>query len=360
MTNPALDRILSEAIEICRASTTPEEYEPVRLLLEEAKLFGREALDAAVGLLTENTDEKILGCDLLLALCNPDSDLWGHEAAEAIVQMAVEETDDDLCTFIAETLGFTRDPMALPTLIRLAGHSKSDVRYKVACAIPSCWSRENSNLPFEGLAVATLMSLMRDDDVDVRDLATFGLARQMEVDSSIIRDAFVQRLNDQDTETRLEAICGLARRHDLRALQPLLDVIETGNVYFTVFEAAECLADERLLAALQNAASFDESESTWRRRAIFACDPLRQHEAVATMSAFVDSLTDALSIMAGQFTAYLCCDLFETGVTLVVSEQSGTEPLWWSFEALLKRARDDIGRAVSLVLSDLDGGPSKS
>jgi hypothetical protein len=360
MTNAALDRILSEAIEICRAAATPEEYEPVRLLLEEAKLFGREALDAAVGLLMGNTDEKILGCDLLLALCNPDSDLWGHDAAEAIVRIAVKETDDDLCTFIAEALGFTRDPMALPTLIRLSSHLKSNVRYKVACAIPNCWSRENSNQPFEGMAVATLMSLMNDDDVDVRDLATFGLARLMEVDSWGIRDAFVQRLNDQDSETRLEAICGLARRHDLRALEPLLNLIETGNVHFTVFEAAECLADGRLLAALQNADSIDESESTWRHRAIVACDPLRRPKAVATMSAFVDTLTDALSIMARQFTTYLCCDLFETGVTLVVSEQSGTEPRWWSFEALLERAQDDVGRAVSLVLSDLEGGLSKS
>jgi hypothetical protein len=357
MTDVALDQILSEAIETCRAATTPEEYEPVRLLLEKAKLFGRQAFDVAVGLLSGDTDEKILGCDLLLALCNPDSDVWGHEAARAIVEMAPEETDDDLCIFIAQALGFTRDSTALPTLIRLADHSKSDVRYQVACAIPSCWSRENSNLPFEGLAVATLMSLMKDDDVDVRDLATFGLARLMEVDSLCIRDAFVERLNDPDAETRLEAICGLARRHDIRALKPLIDVIETGNNHFTVFEAAECLADERLLAVLQNASTVDESDSSWRRRAIAACDPLRQQRAVTIMSIFVDSLTDALSVLARPYTAHLCCDLYETGITLVVSEQKGTEPRWWSFEALLERGQNEIGRAVSFVLSDLEGGP---
>ncbi len=204
--------------------------------MEKAKLFGQDAFDAAVRLLSGDTDEKVLGCDLLLALCNPDSDLWGHETAQVVIQMAVEETDDDVSASAAETLGFARDPMALPTLIRLAGQSNSDVRYKVACALPNCWRRENAHQPFEGLAVATLIALMRDDDVDVRDLATFALARLMEVDSSSIRDAFVQRLHDQDSETRLEAICGLARRHDVRALQPLLEVIESGNVYFTVFE----------------------------------------------------------------------------------------------------------------------------
>ncbi len=70
------------------------------------------------------------------------------------------------------------------------------------------------------------------------------------------------------------------------------------------------------------------------------------------MSTFVDSLTDALSIMDRQITTYLCCDLFETGVTVVVSGQGNREPRWWSLEALLERAHNDIGRAVSLVLND--------
>jgi hypothetical protein len=41
-----------------------------------------------------------------------------------------------------------------------------------------------------------------------------------------LRDAPADRLNDDDDDTRLEAVHGLATRGDERVVQPLLDILE--------------------------------------------------------------------------------------------------------------------------------------
>jgi hypothetical protein len=77
------------------------------------------------------------------------------------------------------------------------------------------------------VAVGALVELSRDRDGSVRDRATFGLGAMVDRDTPQVREALAARLGDTEADTHEEAICGLAARGDPRAMQPLLDLLQT-------------------------------------------------------------------------------------------------------------------------------------
>ena len=74
-------------------------------------------------------------------------------------------------------------------------------------------------------AIVTLIHLTGDESAYVRDWATFGIEQQNSLDTPEIRDALYRRIDDVDKETRHEALCGLVRCEDLRAIPPLIEAI---------------------------------------------------------------------------------------------------------------------------------------
>jgi HEAT repeat protein len=103
------------------------------------------------------------------------------------------------------------------------------------------------------LAVHTLIELSRDQDELVRDWATFGLGSQIETDTAPIREALFARLSDADEIVRGEALVGLARRRDERAIEPLIQELQrypAEKIGDFAIEAAEEMADARLLPIL--------------------------------------------------------------------------------------------------------------
>jgi hypothetical protein len=71
-------------------------------------------------------------------------------------------------------------------------------------------------------AVRTLIELSADPDADIRDWATFGLAQQIGTNTREVREALYARVEDEDDDTRAEALMGLARRRDERVSVPLI------------------------------------------------------------------------------------------------------------------------------------------
>jgi len=109
------------------------------------------------------------------------------------------------------------------------------------------------------------------EDAAVRYLATFCLARLADEDSPRLRDALADRLHD-DLRTRAEAVCGLARRGDQRAMQPLLDILESpleppdpDLVAETLCTLATTTVDPRLRVHLlaERDRHLDEPIDTW-------------------------------------------------------------------------------------------------
>lgn len=103
----------------------------------------------------------------------------------------------------------------------LAAHSSADVRHAVAVALGG-----RDELP----ALQALILLAADNDEDVRNWATFGLGARCDADSPEIRAVLVSRLSDGNPEIRGEAMVGLARRGDQRAIGPVLDALSETEV----------------------------------------------------------------------------------------------------------------------------------
>jgi hypothetical protein len=90
--------------------------------------------------------------------------------------------------------------------MRHSHHPHRDIRFAFAVALPACLAEGVSSS-----ATAALLSLMEDQDEEVRDLATFGVGSLLEIDGPEIPDALVRRLADPGADTSGEAMVGLAQ-----------------------------------------------------------------------------------------------------------------------------------------------------
>ena len=80
-------------------------------------------------------------------------------------------------------------------------------------------------------AIEALIPLTADSDADVRDWATFAIGTQSDADYPELREALVQRLDDKSSKVREEAIAGLAKRKDTRAVVPLFKLMRRGSYF---------------------------------------------------------------------------------------------------------------------------------
>ncbi|ATW04521.1 HEAT repeat domain-containing protein [Sphingorhabdus sp. YGSMI21] len=116
-----------------------------------------------------------------------------------------------------------------------------------------------------------LCEWMDHDDAEVRDWATFTLGVQTEKDSEAIRQALLLRACDSDFDTVSEALLGLARRRDRRAIPILLDRLCSDNVGELDVQAAGILADKLFVAPLQSLLDWWDEDTGLLERALKQC-----------------------------------------------------------------------------------------
>jgi HEAT repeat protein len=182
----------------------------------------------------------------VLGLLGVHERAYPEECHALLAAMLRHESDPDVLRDLGVACGHLLHPDAVPLLVALADHVDPRVRSGVVSGL---LTREDDD------SVATLIRLSADEDFNVRDWATFGLGKQIDLDRPAIRDALAARLDDPDGPTRGEALVGLAIRRDERVVPALLaalamDEDEFGERYDLVLEAADELADPRLLPAL--------------------------------------------------------------------------------------------------------------
>ncbi len=212
MTTP-LPELIDEAVTASRLLRSADEYEAVWVPLRKAAEAGAAAIDTGLEMLGSGDPViRATGCDLLGTVFN-GSDEPRRAVAAALVELAGRESDPDVLWSVAGALHFASDPIAIPILIGLAAHPDSNVRFQTAHALTSAMADHPNDK-----GVEALLRLTADRDPEVRNWATFGLGRQMEIDGPEIRDALWARVGDSYEDVRVEGICGLARRHDRRAL----------------------------------------------------------------------------------------------------------------------------------------------
>jgi HEAT repeat protein len=149
---------------------------------------------------------------------------------------------------LADAVERCDDPHAMSLLLTLADHVDGRIRRAVAVAIPAVLRR--TAVP--EAAVTTLIRLSRDPDEDVRDWACFALGVGLSgVDTQALRDALAERIADPHVDTRCEALRGLARRRDARALPVVRQRLAGPDVWLDAIRAAGALGDVSLHTPLR-------------------------------------------------------------------------------------------------------------
>jgi HEAT repeat protein len=217
---------------------------------------------------SECPQERALGANILGQLGVPNRS-FPAESVKVLLQVLEVETDEGVLDAVCIALGHIHDPTAIPALVRLKAHESVGVRYAVASALGG----------FEDpLAIQTLIAMSRDENELVRDWATFGLGTQIDLDTPEIRAALLARVSDPDEVTRGEALVGLARRKDRRVIGPLMKELEhypDAEYGSYRLEAAEVIADARLLPVLMRLKGSADPNDTSFAEAIRRCSQAR-------------------------------------------------------------------------------------
>jgi HEAT repeat protein len=217
---------------------------------------------------SKKMNKRQVGVTILSQFGKWEKRLFRKKRLKLLLKMIEEEDDPTMLHTLAISLGHFHDKRANPALFDLRDHDDAQVRYAVA------FSLYDYELEYEEVAEA-LIELSTDSASMVRDWATFRL-RYLEFDSGAIRDALYARLSDSDEETRGEALVGLAKRKDQRVFEPLLAELERMPDWSLPLEAAEELADVRLLPALRKLEENWEGKQFWMyddlQKAIAACE----------------------------------------------------------------------------------------
>ncbi|SMC29669.1 HEAT repeat-containing protein [Andreprevotia lacus DSM 23236] len=195
---------------------------------------------------------------------------WSHA-------LLLRGLNDRHCMVVyAAIFGFGHRPcaQALPGILALASHASAELRYAVAFALGSY---------FEPESTATLVALCGDVDDDVRNWATFALGALHEADTPEIRACLWRGVDDLHPEVRMEALSGLAKRKDEAVLGKLIAALGDEGCTTGILDAAEQLADARLLPALhgicERIEGDPEIDEYWRRclqHAVDACSSVSQ------------------------------------------------------------------------------------
>jgi HEAT repeat protein len=174
-----------------------------------------------------------------LGNCTGISHPYRTDAGPLIERMLLNEADVNVLHSCIIAHGHLRYFEGADSIARFSTHPSEDIRHAVAVAFGSMADDSEQ-------AASTLLKLMSDQDEDVRDWATFGLGVQSERDTNEIREAFVERLSDAHFDTQCEAMAGLAKRKDLRALPLLLECLDDGlDSSLTTEAATELLGLDR-------------------------------------------------------------------------------------------------------------------
>lgn len=228
----------------------------------------REVVDEAMELLnSENADDRVLGLDILGQVGTPAKPFL-DERLSRVKRLLGEENDPGVLAAGATALGHLGDPRGIDPLVQLAHHPNEDVRFAVAWALPP-----SLGSPEDERGIQRLIELSNDQDEKVRDWAVFGLGTRLDSDSTDVREALYQRIDDPDDDTRDEALLGLARRGDMRVIEPLLTRLRSDEVSELNVEAAREIGASGLHEALVDLRSWWDIDPNLLTDAIERCQP---------------------------------------------------------------------------------------
>ena len=179
-----------------------------------AKRADDETYEALAGLcISEDAREREFGVDAIAQFGHSDGEKPYLERTLPLLQkMVTTESNPQVLRSVLAALGHQGDPRALPYVLDIIGRPDHKRTTTDAIALADVLPPGHE----EGLAL--LISMTEDDNAEIRDWATAGLAG-LDADTPQIREALAARLSDSDLRTVAEATRGLAVRGDERAAQ---------------------------------------------------------------------------------------------------------------------------------------------
>lgn len=187
--------------------------------------------------------ERAVGADVLGQLGWQDR-AFLEESVDALLG-ALRDPDQSVVESSIIALGHRASSRAIDAILPFVDHPSSDLRYASVHGL----------MPHETpIVIDALVKLSRDTDRDVRDWATFTLASQFASDSSTLKAALRERVEDPDPEVRGEAIVGLARRRDSGVAATILRELRGEFHGDWAVQAAGLLGDPQFLPALRSLA----------------------------------------------------------------------------------------------------------
>ncbi|WP_219471604.1 ankyrin repeat domain-containing protein, partial [Nonomuraea rhizosphaerae] len=162
---------------------------------------------------SEDAREREFGVDAIAQFGFADDEKPYLERTLPLLQkMATTEGNPQVLRSVLAALGHQGDPRALPQVLDIIGRPGHRRTMTDAIALADVLPPDHQ----DGLEI--LIGMTRDDETEVRDWATAGLAA-LKADTPVIREALADRLDDADLRTVAEATRGLADRGDPRAEQ---------------------------------------------------------------------------------------------------------------------------------------------
>jgi HEAT repeat protein len=171
-----------------------------------------------------------------------------HDGSMPIIFMALRDKEESVVTSALFAIGHlnTEAPAYSETTMRSLNNLVASPSAKIRRAAVSALSARNFPAAIPGL-----IKLTCDTQRGIRDWATFELESISELDTKELRDALIARLNDEDDNTRQEAMVGLAQRKDMRAAATIRRELEEDIVTPILTEAITELPDPDYIPLLE-------------------------------------------------------------------------------------------------------------
>jgi HEAT repeat protein len=230
MTDPNVDELFDKAL-----SGDEDDDDAWKAVAQLHQIPTEEVLHRAIALTSaENPYHRARGADILGQLGRTSATsakLFLRERVQTVLDLLHREQQPLPLSSAICALGHINEPEAAKAILPFHTHENANVRWYVAAALQGD----------EPETVEVMLRLMKDEDSDVRDWATFALGTQSTADSPSIREALIERTTDSDADTRAEAIMGLAERKDLRVIPALIRELQDTEHGSLLEEAADLL-----------------------------------------------------------------------------------------------------------------------
>lgn len=202
--------------------------------------------DACVKLIkSSRPKERIIGIDILAQLGLTPRPFF-KESRKLFFDILKKENDTKALLSVLYAIGHNNEKLKaneIALLVSFKDNADEGVREGLVSALLSVDNK---------LAIEALIHLTNDKVSHIRNWATFGIGTQIERDNKSIREALWSRVDDNNQDTKLEAIVGLAKRKDLRIKEIIKRELLNGEYGTLLFEAIEELKDKDFLPLLKS------------------------------------------------------------------------------------------------------------